>query len=266
MIRSGLARTNINQRVGRIVLAFKWGVENELVPPSIHHGLKAVAGLKKGRTEARETLPVRCVPEGLVDATRPHVARQVWAMIELQKLTGARPGEVVLMRSCDVDTSAETWVYSPMRHKTQHHGRQRFILLGPKAQGVLRPWLREAPQEFLFQPREAMAEYRRNQRLNRKTPLPRSRKEARPKPSPKKVLRERYSSRTYHHAVRYGCLRANVDLWHPNQLRHNVANRLRKEYGIEVARIILGHGELSTTQIYAEEDFTKATAVMSRFS
>ena len=28
---------------------FKWGVENELVPPSVYHGLQAVAGLKRGR-------------------------------------------------------------------------------------------------------------------------------------------------------------------------------------------------------------------------
>ena len=95
MIDSGLARTTINQRVGRIVRLFKWAVENELVPPGVHHGLKAVAGLQKGRSEARETEPVRPVPDAPVEAIRPHVARQVWAMIELQRLTGMRPGEVV---------------------------------------------------------------------------------------------------------------------------------------------------------------------------
>jgi len=39
--------------------------------------------------------------------------------------------------------------------------------------------------------------------------------------------------------------------WHPHQLRHNAATVLRKEYGIEVAKIILGHATLSATQVYA---------------
>lgn len=81
MVDAGLARGTINQRVGRIVRLFKWAVENELVPLGVHHGLKAVSGLARGRTRARETSPVRPVPDEFVDAVRPHVSRQVWAMI-----------------------------------------------------------------------------------------------------------------------------------------------------------------------------------------
>ena len=51
---------------------------------------------------------------------------------------------------------------------------------------------------------------------------------------------------------------------HLNQLRHNAATRLRREFGIEVARVILGHGRLETTEIYAEVDREKAIAAMSR--
>ena len=78
-----------------------------MIAPDVHHGLKAVQGLMYGRTKAREAPPVRPVPDALVDATRAHVSRQVWAMIELRRLTGARPGEGVIMRTCDVDTSGE---------------------------------------------------------------------------------------------------------------------------------------------------------------
>jgi hypothetical protein len=46
MIEAGLARTTINQRIGRIVRQFKWAVENELVAPSVHQAIKAVAGLQ----------------------------------------------------------------------------------------------------------------------------------------------------------------------------------------------------------------------------
>ena len=45
MIDSGLCRRTVNQRIGRMVRAFRWAVENELVEPALHLGLKAVAGL-----------------------------------------------------------------------------------------------------------------------------------------------------------------------------------------------------------------------------
>ncbi|WP_422931508.1 hypothetical protein [Singulisphaera sp. PoT] len=66
-------------------------------------------------------------------------------MIELQRLTGMRPGEVTIMRARDVDMSWNVWAYAPGRHKTQHHEKGRTIYLGPKAQEVLRPWLTPDP-------------------------------------------------------------------------------------------------------------------------
>jgi hypothetical protein len=54
LIDGKLCRTTINNRVGRIKRMFRWAVENEMVPPSVYHGLQAVAGLRAGRSEARE--------------------------------------------------------------------------------------------------------------------------------------------------------------------------------------------------------------------
>jgi integrase len=50
--------------------------------------------------------------------------------------------------------------------------------------------------------------------------------------------------------------------WHPHQLRHNAATDLRAQFGIEVARVVLGHRNLSTTEIYAEQNIAKATEAM----
>jgi len=52
--------------------------------------------------------------------------------------------------------------------------------------------------------------------------------------------------------------------WHPHQLRHNAGTYLRKEFGIEIARIILGHRSPSMTEIYAELDDQKATEIMRK--
>ena len=69
----------------------------------------------------------------------------------------------------------------------------------------------------------------------------------------------------YDQAIRKACKRAGVTSWAPNRLRHNAATRLRKEYGAEIARIILGHANLSTTEIYAERDIESAARAMARF-
>jgi integrase len=264
MIESGLARTTINQRVRRIVRAFKWAVSEELIGEGVHRALKSVGGLQKGRTEAREPSPVGPVSAKAVEAIRPHVARQVWALIELQRLTGMRPGEVTAMRSCDVDTSGEVWVYTPPGHKMAYRGRCRKVFLGPRAQAVLRPWLRADPSEFLFRPREAMEEFRRRQRAERKSKLYPS-QVARPrKADPRQRPGARYTTRSYCHAIGYGCKRAGIPGWHPHQLRHNAATWLRKEFGLDVARAVLGHTTPVVTEVYAEVDEGKAMAVMAR--
>jgi len=46
--------------------------------------------------------------------------------------------------------------------------------------------------------------------------------------------------------------------WHPHQLRHNAATELRKEFGVEAARIIMGHRSAAITEVYAEKDEQKA--------
>jgi hypothetical protein len=54
-IDADLCLNEVNRRTSHVVRFFKWAVENELVPPSVHHGLKAVSGLRKGRSGVRET-------------------------------------------------------------------------------------------------------------------------------------------------------------------------------------------------------------------
>ncbi len=52
--------------------------------------------------------------------------------------------------------------------------------------------------------------------------------------------------------------------WHPHQLRHNAATFLRKEFGLETARIILGHRSAVIPEVYAELDQQKALEVIVR--
>jgi hypothetical protein len=75
------------------------------------------------------------------------------------------------MRPCDIDRSGAVWIYTPPTHKTQHHGKARTILLGPRAKRILAPFLKDRlPQANLFSPAEAMAELHARRSVNRKTP------------------------------------------------------------------------------------------------
>jgi integrase len=167
MIDQRLCRNEVNKRVRRVVRAFKRAVAEELIPAPVHHTLRTVEGLRRGRG-VRETEPIKPVADPLVDAVKPFVSAQIWAVIELQRLTGMRPGEVWTMRSCDPVTSGRIWEYRPARYKTVHNGKTRVIFIGPQAQVELRPWLRPELEAYLFQPAEAETARRRAQRDWRK--------------------------------------------------------------------------------------------------
>ena len=52
--------------------------------------------------------------------------------------------------------------------------------------------------------------------------------------------------------------------WHPHQLRHTYATRVRKEFGLEAAQILLGHAKADVTQVYAQRDADRAVQVAKR--
>jgi integrase len=262
MIEADLCRREINKRVGRIKRLFAWGVENELIPPTVHHGLQAVKGLRSGRSKARESEPVKPVPDAFVDAVQPHVLPEIWAMIQLQRLTGARPGEVCVMRTCDIDMSGAVWLYRPQRHKTQRLGHERVIAMGPRAQAVLRPWLRTDLQAPVFSPRDALARRAARLRTSRKTRVQPSQLNRR-KQKVKRRPGNQYTVRAYYHAIMRACRKAGVPHWHAHQLRHNAATWLRKEFGLDVARAVLGHRSPKITEIYAELDTSCAVDAMA---
>jgi integrase len=213
-------------------------------------------------------------------------------MVRLQHLTGVRPQEVVGMRAIDIDMSDPScWLCRPGRHKNEHHDRDRIVFLGPKAQAVLRPFLKLVISGFLFSPRRSEAARNATKRAQRKTPLwpsHQARLARKPVASPKRPLRERYSVASYRRAIARACdlafphpilsaipekelgdtqreeLKAwrRCHRWHPHQLRHSVATRVRKGFGVEAAQAVLGHSEFGTTQIYAEKNLDAGRKVM----
>ena len=173
-----------------------------------------------------------------------------------------RPQEVVRLRAVDIDmTDPACWTYRPNRHKTEHHGRERLIFIGPRAQAILRPLLTLDVSGYLFSPIRSVTERNERRRSRRKTPLRKShmlRQAGMRRDQPKRPPGDCYTVGSYRKAIRRACLKAGVPIWHPHQLRHTAATSIRSQFGLEVAQAVLGHAELGATQIYAAKNLDAA--------
>jgi hypothetical protein len=127
----GLCRTTINARVNRLRRVFRWAVRKRLVPVEVIRSIATVPGLQSGRTAAPEPEGVLPVAADDVNATLPFLPAPVGAMVNLQRLTACRAGEVMIMRAMDLTMSEPVWTYRPASHKNKHRGLDRVIFLDP---------------------------------------------------------------------------------------------------------------------------------------
>jgi integrase len=278
MIQAGWCRKVINQRIGRIKRMFKWAVSEELVPPAVFHGLLTVTGLQQGRTTAKETAPIKPVAHEVVIATLPFLTRHVAGLVRFQMLTGCRPGEACSVRRADIDTAGLAWIYRPQQHKLAYRGHARAIALGPQAQELLFEFPTGQPTDFIFSPIRCLAEVRALRATIRKTPKWPShmkRNEIKRIKTPLKSPSRCYKVESYARAVSLGIKKANMfkadtkcihnspslTHWHPNQLRHSHATKVRMLFGLEAAQVSLGHARADITQVYAEKNLALAEKV-----
>lgn len=261
MIRDGICRRTTNDRVHRVRHCFRWAALVELIPVDVVLALETVEALERGRSGARESEGVKPVPAGHVEAVLPGLPGAVAAMVKLQLLCGCRAGEIVRMRGADLDTTEPVWTFKPPHHKSAWRGEERVIYLGPRAQEIVRAFVKSDPAEYLFSPRDRVAAFRAERaaaRVTKRTPSELSRRR---KPDPRRAPRDCYTANSYRQAVARACRKAGIPVWSPLQLRHAAATRIRKGFGVEGAQLILGHRRADVTQVYAETDAEKARRI-----
>lgn len=242
MVGMGWSRAYVNHQTTRIKRMFAWGVEEDMVPGSVHHALLVVKGLRKGTPGVRESKKVKSVPTADIKAVLKKAHPIMKAMLLFAYRTGARPGEVCALKPCHLGRTGKVWTYSvpPDANKTDVHERERRVYIGPRAQRVLAPWLRHTQlEEYVFSPireQQLRQKARREARKTRRTPSEIRREEERKKRTPQIQKRACYNPTAFRQAVVRLCDQVNVPRWSPNRLRHNAATRFRKRYGLEVAR------------------------------
>jgi integrase len=301
LIEAGQVRSTVNKNVGRIKRIFKWAASEELIPASVYQAPTTVEGLRKGRCDCPESEPVKPVDVEIVLKTLPHLPQVTADMVRFQLLTGARPGEVCTLTPGNVDSSKDVWEFFVDGHKTEHHGHSRTIYIGPEAQKILQPYLARSAEQVCFSMAESLEQRRRMKAAVRRTPLSCGNRRGKRSMSDRKGCKPRrqplfeFTEKSYYRAIQYACDAAfpappplgqlpeetnaarlrrltteqqgqlkswqREHRWFPNQLRHTRATDIRKIFGLEAARVVLGHAAANVTQIYAERDAEKAREV-----
>ena len=262
LVHQGRSRQGCNTILKTIKALFCWAESQELISPGRWHHLCTVHSLKRGRTIARETLPVRPVAEEVVSKTIEFLPRVVADMVRIHLLIGARSTEVCIMRPMDFGRSGKIWEYRPMIHKTDYieGSEEKIIAIGSRAQEILKPYFERPADAYLFSPIESEKERHRDMRACRKSKVQPSQKNRKTK-NPKRPPRICYDRDSYRRAVQRAAKKAGVESWFPHQLRHLAATKVRKAYGVESAQMFLGHKNLKVTQVYAERNLNRAREV-----
>jgi len=224
-----LCRKEANRRTNLIKQCLRVCGQHCFITPQVATDLSVVDGLRKG--DGREAPKPREINLQDIEAVLKHVSPVVAAMIEFQRFTGARPGEVCQMTASDITkTDPDVWEYRTKTHKTEYRDQMRIIPTGPKVQAIIEPFLRGNPNHPVF--------------------------------PPCKGATKGYTETSYNRAVHRGCKCAGISEWSVNQLRHYAAQTITREHGPEAARAVLGHSSLNTTEIYLTSDRETARKVM----
>ena len=226
-IDGGLSRTDCNRFTSIVARIFRHGVENELIPPDVAHGLSAVKSLAKGRCEAPETDPVLPVDQDIIDATLPYLSPRNRAMVKIQFSWHAGPGN---WSPCDRERSTSRKPSGSIVHDCTR----------PRTRG------RIGSSRLARVPGSC---------LHHGYPMIRTGSVSPPS------VGGHVSVAGYGEAIRTACKRAVLEPWSPNRLRHSGATRIRQQASLDAAQVILGHCSIRMTETYAERNIDSAMRI-----
>ena len=215
--RRGLGGRSIQRRLSALRTFFNYLLREQAVQ---HNPGLDVRAPKSGR-RLPETLNVDDVERLLAGPAGDPLALRDHAMLELLYSSGLRLGELVSLDLGDLD------FVQGMVRVTGKGARTRIIPVGGKAVAALQAWLKERPQAAA---ETALFTSRRGTRLG-----------------PRAV-----QQRLRQWAQRKGI----AGRLHPHVLRHSFASHVLESSGdLRAVQELLGHADISTTQIYTHLDF-----------
>lgn len=255
-------RRGINDTVNWIKRIWKWGLGRGIVTIQHVQALEEVKPLRMG--EAPDKIKRNRVTQEEFQRVLDCLNRVVGDMLKIIWHTGMRPYEVCNMRPYDLLTDdPECWLYIPGRdtgpvgkHKTMRFDRVKAIPLTQKSQEILTPRMNGLDaKDYIFSPKDAVQESLQKKAASRKTALkwgnsPGTNVKEHPmiKPGVK------YDHNTLRRACQRACVKADVEVFVPYDLRRTMATRTRATLNKEAAKVLLGHADTVTTEIYLLEE------------
>ena len=219
-----------------ILAMVSWAVTRGLAPPSLRADLREVPNLKRSTPGLRSDCRVKAVSREVIDATLPHLPPSVAAMVELGYLTGARSCEIRAFRAEQVRRVSDCdWRIVLETHKNswRANAEPRVVFLKGRALEIVRERCARVLEGPLFSPQDEQA---RGNSGNRRP----------------------YSQNHFARIIAQVCKKHGILHWSPGQLRHSAATWMVRDYQPEVARILLGHSSVRTTERYRESDHDAA--------
>jgi integrase/recombinase XerC len=217
--RRGLSGRSIQRRLSAIRSFYNYLLREQQVRSNPAHDVRA----PKAKRRLPETLNVDDIARLLAGAAGDELAVRDLAMLELMYSSGLRLAELVSLNLEDIDLAGR------MVRVTGKGNKVRVLPVGTKALAALRAWLQIRPA-WLAEGESAVFTGRRGQRLGRRAVQQRVKRWARQQGVPGEV--------------------------HPHTLRHSFASHLLESSGdLRAVQELLGHADISTTQIYTHLDF-----------
>lgn len=247
-----LSRGYVNKLLGIVRTMWRRLASDGLVTVAMRDSVCSVLNAEAG--QGRETSPRLPAPDADVVRTLPHMGAALRAMVQVQRLTGMRPGEVCRLKRGELSThpgevvhlrvgehlvpvAAQTvgdvtvWLYVPSAHKGSRRKKPRAVPVGPQAQVVLAAILEgKGPKDNLF-----------------------TGEGGRP-----------YTPMAYATAVRRAARRGGVPEFTPYQLRHSAATGLAQEEEATDVQAVLGHSSVAMTMHYVADLVRRAAGVAAR--
>ncbi len=273
--RSRYGRRVVMRLVSLVKRCYQWAAVVGRVDPDRAAAIKLVPGPAKG--EARLPVRVPAVPDEIVTTTLPHLPPPPRAAVQVLRLCGARPAEVLDLRCGDIVRSGVCWaggtvpldldelgVWAAVKsdHKNQWRGGDRVIFLGKTAQAVLMPLLCDDPTVPIFSPAAGRAHAVARNKAKRKPGNYGTYKK--PKGANGKKLNATYTADSLNQAVERACDAAGVPRWTPKQLRKTCLGFVQARFGAEAASAVGGHAAVGVTQrFYTGADYAAAARAMA---
>lgn len=268
MVRQGWALATIRKRTLAFRNVIKRAVKDEVLPERVIAAFDLADRVDECTKGVKQALKRRPADLADVRRTQEHCTQSVRDMIELMVVTGCRPTEVFRMRAVDIDTAGPVWKYTPVTHKTQHHGKTRVIYIGPKGQQVLARYFGRGRVDLpVFSPKLSEVERREAMHAARTTRLScGNRPGTHRKASPERTPGTAWNGSSFGHAIEAAQTRAGIETkWCAYQIRHLSLTAFRAAGSLDATAVLAGHSSTKITdEIYAQRDEAKALELVAR--